>query len=126
MFGRAKIEPMRSLCLFLVLGLLAFAGREGNFTIRFEPKAILQTEAQIPFEITVTNDLHQSVRDAKVTLQIETKDHQNVKIFKAPEVTAGVYLAKPVFPEAGEWTVSVEVHRNDQFSARNLDYTVSK
>ena len=116
---------MRSLCLFLALGLLA-AGREGNFTIRFEPKAMLQTQAQIPFEITVTNPLRQPVREAKVTLQIETKDHQNVTIFKAPEVTPGVYLAKPVFPEAGEWSVYVEVHRNDQFTARTLEYTVSK
>jgi hypothetical protein len=108
------------------LGLLAFAGREGNFTIRFEPKAILQAEAQIPFEIKVMNDLKQPLHEAKVTLQIASKDHLTVKQFKAPEVTAGVYLAKPVFPEAGEWSVSVEVNRNDQFSSRTLEYTVSK
>jgi hypothetical protein len=117
---------VKSICLVLGLGLTAFAGREGNFVIRFEPKAILQTEAQIPFEITVLNDLKQPLHEAKVTLQIETKDHKNVKVFKAPETTAGVYLAKPVFPEPGEWSVYVEVHRNDQVTARTLEYTVPK
>jgi hypothetical protein len=105
---------------------LAFGGREGNFIIRIEPKAMLQTEAQIPFEINVMNDLKQPLHEAKVTLQIETKDHQKVKLFKAPEVTAGLYLAKPVFPEAGEWSVYVEVQRNDQLSTRTLEYTVPK
>jgi hypothetical protein len=117
---------VRPIFLFLALGLLAFAGREGNFTIRFEPKAVLQTDAQIPFTISVSNGLHQPVREAKVTLQIETKDHQNVKVFKAPEVTAGEYLAKPIFPAAGEWSVYVEVQRNDQTSSRTLEYTVPK
>ena len=120
------MRTVRSLCLFLALGLLAFARREGNFTIRFEPKAVLQADAEIPFEITVTNDLKQPLHEAKVTLQIETKDQQTVKVFKAPEVTAGVYLAKPVFPQPGQWTVSVEVHRNDQASTRALEYTVAK
>jgi hypothetical protein len=117
---------VRPLCFFLVLGLLAFAGREGNFTIRFEPKAILQAEAQIPFEITVLNDLKQPLHQAKVTMQIETKDHKHTMTYKAPEVTEGTYLAKPVFPEAGEWSVYVEVHRNDQVSSRTLEFVVQK
>jgi hypothetical protein len=117
---------VKPLCLVLALGLTAFAGREGNFVVRFEPKAILQTEVQVPFEITVMNDLKQPLHEAKVTLQIVTKDHQKVKVFKAPEVTAGLYLAKPVFPEAGAWSVSVEVHRNDQVTLRTLEYTVPK
>jgi hypothetical protein len=117
---------VRPLCLFLALGLSVFAGREGNFIIHVEPKAVLQTDAQIPFEISVMNDLKQPLHEAKVTLQIETKDHQKVRVFKAPEVTAGLYLAKPVFPEAGEWSVYVEVLRNDQLSTRTLDYTVPK
>jgi hypothetical protein len=117
---------VRSLCLFLALGVSVFAGREGNFTIRFEPKAVLQTDAQIPFEIKVMDDLKKPVQDAKVTLQIETKNHQHLTVFKAPAVTSGVYLAKPIFPEAGEWNVYVEVHRNDEMSARVLEYTVPK
>lgn len=117
---------MRSLCLLLVLGLSVFAGREGNFTIRFEPKAILQTDAQIPFEIKVMDDLKKPVQDAKVTLQIETAEHKHVTVFKAPAVASGLYLAKPIFPEAGVWSVYVEVHRNDEMSARILEYTVPK
>jgi hypothetical protein len=120
------MKGVKPLCLFLALGLCALAGREGNFTIRFEPKAVLQAEAQIPFEITVLNDLKQPLHEAKVTMQIETKDHKHAMTYKAPEVTAGTYLAKPVFPEAGEWNVSVEVHRNDQVSSRTLEYVVAK
>ena len=108
-----------------MLGLIVFAGREGNFVIRFEPKAVLQPDAQIPFEIRVMNDLQQPLHEAKVTLQIETKDHKNVQVYKAPEVTEGVYLAKPVFPQAGDWSVSVQVHRNDQETSRARDFTVT-
>ncbi len=112
--------------LFLALGMLAFAGREGNFTIRFEPTAILQTAAQVPFQITVIDDLRKPVSEAKVTLQIETKDGQNVQVFKAPSIAAGVYLAKPVFPQPGQWNISVEVHRNEDMSTRSMEYTVAK
>ena len=115
---------MRSIPLLLALGLTVFAGREGNFTIRFEPTAILQTDAEIPFQIKVTNDLKQPLHQAKVTMQIETKEHKHVKVFKAPEVTEGVYLAKPVFSEAGDWSISVEVQRNDQVTSRSMDYTI--
>jgi hypothetical protein len=117
---------VKPLSLLLAFGLLAFAGREGNFIIRFEPKAIMQAETQVPFSISVLNDLRQPLHEAKVTLQIETKDHQNVKVFKAPEVTAGEYLAKPVFPTPGLWNITVEVHRNDQSTSRSVEYTVAK
>ena len=86
---------------------------------------MLQTDAQIPFEIKVMNDLKQPVHEAKVTLQIETKDHKNVQLFKAPEVTEGVYLAKPVFSHIGDWSVLVEVHRNDQETSRTREYTIT-
>ena len=112
--------------VFLAFGMLAFAAKEGNFTIRFEPTAMLQAEAQVPFQITVTDDLKKPVSEAKVTLQIETKDGQKVQVFKAPSIAAGVYLAKPVFPQAGQWTISVEVHRNDDTSTRSMEYTVAK
>ncbi len=117
---------MRALCFALLLSLTAFAGREGNFVIRFDPNAILQTGAQIPFEIHVMNDLQQPLHQAKVTLQIETKDHQKAESFKAPEVTEGVYLAKPIFPDPGDWNVMVEVHRNDQVTSRSKEYTIPK
>jgi hypothetical protein len=70
--------------------------------------------------------LRHEVHEAKVTLQIETKDHTHITVFKAPETERGVYLAKPVFPEPGQWNVSVEVHRNDQVSTRASEYVVPK
>jgi hypothetical protein len=111
-------------CLILAAApLLVWAEREGNFTIRFEPKAILQTGAVVPFEISVTDSRHNPVQ-AEVKLYIETADGRERKLFAAPAVTTGVYLAKPIFPEAGDWKVDVEVRRNDQFSARSLQFNV--
>jgi hypothetical protein len=113
--------------LFLLLASLPLAAeREGNFTIRFEPTAILQTGAPVPFEIRVTNDLRKPVSHAKATLQIEMEQHNNVKVFPAPEVSPGVYVAKPVFPESGAWSIYVEVRRNDQLSVRTIQFTVPK
>lgn len=111
-------------CLLLAAGLLGSAEREGNFTIRFEPKAILQTRAQVPFEISVTDSRRNPVIQADVKLYIETADGRDRTPFPAPAITAGVYLAKPVFPEAGDWKVDVEVRRNDQFSTRSLEFNV--
>jgi hypothetical protein len=59
-----------------------------------------------------------------VKLYIETADGRNRKSFPAPSTTPGVYLAKPVFPEAGDWTIDVEVRRNDQFTSRSLQFNV--
>ena len=110
--------------MLLAAGLLGSAERPGNFTIRVEPKAILQTQAQIPFEISVTDALGKPVAQAQVKLYIETADGRDRKEFAAPAITAGVYLAKPVFPEAGDWKVDVEVRRNDQLSTRSLEFNV--
>jgi hypothetical protein len=111
--------------LLLGAGLMfAQEPREGNFIIRFEPKAVLQTEAPIPFQVDVTNDLHKPLTQAKVTLQIETAEHMNVKVFDAPAVGPGVYIAKPVFPETGQWNVYVEVKRGDAISARTIQFYV--
>ncbi len=98
--------------------------REGNFVIRFEPKAVLQTGAAIPFQIDVTDDLHKPLIQAKVTLQIETAEHTGVKVFDAPAVSPGVYIAKPVFPDAGQWNVYVEVTRGGAVSARTIQFYV--
>lgn len=111
--------------LLLTAGLLlAQQQHEGNFIIRFEPKAVLQTQAVIPFEIDVKDDLHNPLIQAKVTLQIETPEHTDVKVFNAPAVSPGVYIAKPVFPDAGQWNVYVEVRRGDAISARTIQYYV--
>jgi YtkA-like len=100
------------------------AEREGNFDIRFEPSAKLQTGVQVPFRITVNNGLGKPLTNAKVTLQITMADGTHVKIFPAPAISPGVYMAKPLFPLAGEWTVYVEVRREDKLSARTIEFTV--
>lgn len=99
--------------------------QEGDYGIRFEPTAKLQTTVQVPFQITVRDPLQKPLTEAKVTLQIETADHQKTALFKAPAVDAGVYLAKPVFPSAGQWNVLVEVRRNNKVSARTIQYNVT-
>lgn len=96
----------------------------GDFDIRFEPKAVLQTNAPIPFQITVKDDLGKPLIQAKVTLQIQMAEHVHTKVYQAPSVGPGVYVAKPVFPEAGEWEVYVEVRRNNQMSARTIQFNV--
>ena len=111
-------------CLLLASAALLFAQREGNFTIRFEPKAILQTRVPVPFEISVTDSRRSPVTQADVKLFIETAGGQNRTVFKAPSIGPGIYLAKPVFPEAGNWNIDVEVRRADQFSVRTLQFNV--
>jgi hypothetical protein len=98
--------------------------REGDFDIRFEPTAKLQTQAPIPYQITVRDALGKPVVQARVTLQIETTDHRDVKVYKAPEIDRGVYMAKPMFPHSGQWNVYVEVRRSDQMSARAIEYSI--
>ncbi len=116
---------MKTLALLLYLaGTLFGYQQEGNFVLRFEPQADLQANAEIPFAIRVHDDLRKPVLDAKVTLQIETPQHTHIKIYNAPAVESGVYVAKPVFPISGEWTVYVEVHRGTQMSARSIDFNV--
>lgn len=110
------------LCVF---GLLLGQEREGNFDIRFEPTAILQTGVAVPFKIDVKDDLQKPLVQAKVTLQIEMTDHSHVKVFPAPAISPGVYIAKPVFPAAGEWNVYVEVHRDNAMSARTIQFSVA-
>lgn len=110
-----------ALCAF---GLLVAQEREGNFDIRFEPTAKLQTGVEVPFKITVNDALHKPLPDAKVTLQIETTEHTHVKVFPAPAITPGVYIAKPVFPVSGEWNIYVEVRRANEMSARTIQFSV--
>lgn len=116
---------MKVLALLLfATGLLVSAEREGNFTIRFEPTAVLQANAPIPFRITAQDSLQKPVLGATVTLQIETVDHKYLKVYKAPTIGPSVYMAKPVFPVSGEWNVYVEVHRSNAMSARTIQFNV--
>ena len=107
-----------------VLGVSLAQEREGNFNIRFEPKAKLQTGVQVPFEIDVKDALKKPLPDAKVTLEIEMTDHSRVQVFPAPAVSPGVYIAKPLFPVSGEWNVYVEVRRDNEMTARTIQFSV--
>lgn len=98
----------------------------GNFTIYAEPTAKVQTDAPVPYQIRVTDDRNKPVVDAKVTLQIETEDHLNVQVFKAPAVDKGLYEAKPVFPKPGTWHIFVHVLRNNLEGARTYDVNVPR
>ena len=118
---------MRIIALFLyAFGLLLAQEREGSFDIRVEPTAKMQTGVQVPFTITVKDALHKPLPNAKVMLQIETKEGADVKVFQATQVNPGIYIAKPVFPVAGTWNVYVEVRRANEMSARTIQFDVSK
>jgi hypothetical protein len=123
-----KIFVVLAALLGLTLPYSAFPQemKPGNWNIYFEPTAVLQTGTHVPFQITVHDPLHKPVVEARVTLQIETPDHTHVQVFKAPAIDQGVYMAKPEFPFAGQWSVLVEVHRADRESARTIEYNVPK
>ncbi|MBV8833210.1 MAG: FixH family protein [Acidobacteriaceae bacterium] len=112
--------------LFCTLGLLVAQGPEveGNFDIRIEPTAVLQTGVQVPFQITVKDSLGKPVNRAKVTFQIETTEHTHVKVFPAPGIDGGNYIAKPVFPVEGDWNVYVEVRLDNRMSGRTKQFSV--
>jgi hypothetical protein len=113
--------------LFLLAAAVLFPDeREGNFNIRFEPAAVLQTGVAVPFEIHVTDNLHKPVQQAKVTLYIETSEHTQAKKFPAPATEPGLYLAKPIFPETGAWNVRAEVRLSDRVTSRILEFSVAK
>ena len=113
------------MCLF---GLVAANAqeREGNFDIRFEPTAILQTGTQVPFQITIKDSLGKPLVDAKVKLQIETSDGGHVETYNAPATDRGVYVAKPVFTVAGQWDVRVEARRDNAMSTRTIQFAVKQ
>ena len=121
---------MKFLALLVPALALVFAQqgqlREANLDIRFEPTAKLQTQVPVPFQITVRDSLNKPFIQGKVTLQIETTEHRNVKVFNAPMTAPGIYIAKPVFPEAGEYNVYVEVRRDDRMSARTIQFSVAQ
>ena len=99
--------------------------RDGNFGIRFEPTAKLQTGAPVPFSIVVKDGRKKPLAHAKVTLQIEDQNGSSVRVFPAIEVEAGTYVAKPSFDASGQWVVYVEVLREGLKSARTIQFQVS-
>ena len=111
--------------LVCAVGLLLAQEREGNFDIRFEPTAKLQTGVQVPFAITVRDARHQPLPNAKVTLQIETKEGAEIKVFQASGINPGTYIAKPVSLRSGDWSIYVEVRRDNEMSARTIQFQVS-
>jgi len=115
-----------ALLLLLTAGLLMPAEQEANFTIRFEPTAVLQTGVPVPVQINVTDARRKPVEQAQVTLQIETPEHKQTKVFRASAISPGVYVAKPEFPETGQWNIYVEVRRNDRLSTRTDQFEVPK
>jgi hypothetical protein len=112
--------------LFCAFGLMLAQEQPGNYTIRFEPTARLQTDAQIPFHIRVTDARDQPLRDATVTLTIENSTHDSTKVFKAPAIDEGVYVAKPVFEKPGTWDVRIDVKRNNFVGSKTEQYNVPK
>lgn len=125
--GRRLIVLTAVLAASLGIGIKAQepAEREGNFEIRFEPTAKMQTGPPVPFQILVRNALHKPLAHAKVSLQIEDANGGEVQSFPAPETEAGTYIAKPVFHSSGQWTIYVEVVREGAKSARTIQFQVS-
>ena len=110
--------------LLTALSLLAQPVRDGNFDIRFEPTAKLQTNVEVPFEINVLDGRKQPLQDAKVTMRIAMLDSTHEATLPARATTPGVYVAKPNFPVAGQWNVEVTVRRNDQQTDRTIQFNV--
>jgi len=105
-------------------GLMLGQLRDGNLDVRFEPTAKLQTGAQIPFSIVVRDAVNKPFINAKVTLAIERQDHTSAKVYPASQLDPGTYMAKPVFPTAGTWNVTVDVRRDNQESNRSIEFSV--
>lgn len=118
---------MRALLLFLCLIASVFGqNAEGNYKIRFEPTAKLQTDTEIPFTIKVTDSRLQPMSSAKVRIICRLADDPSDDVqVEGKMVTAGTYIAKPTFPKAGTWDVRVEVTWNDKMSSRSMQFNVT-
>jgi hypothetical protein len=115
------------LCSFT---LFAQQIREGNFSMRFEPTAILQAKAPIPFRIQVMDANNRPLTFATVDLEIARLDGTQPAKFKAPaedeRKSPGVYIAKPVFPADGQWNVTARAKRQDLESNRTIQFAVQQ
>ncbi len=109
----------------LSIGSAPAQERDGSFNIRFEPTVVLQAQTEVPFSIAVTDPLRKPVEHARVTLQIKNHYGMEVRDFKATMTGPGAYIAKPVFTNPGEWSVYVEVRRDQDLSARTILFQVA-
>lgn len=122
---------MKVPALLLCSTALLFAQlQEGNFSLRFEPTAVLQSKVQVPFEIRVVDANSRPLTYAKVDLEIARTDGSQFAKFKAVAEDMlklpGVYIAKPVFPEGGEWDVTARVERQNKESNRTIRFNVQE
>lgn len=122
------MKQLLILCLFAVgLALAAPDVKEGNFTIRFEPSAKLQTNVEVPFDVRITDDRGKALlHNAKVELSIAPEHKEPVKTIKAWFVEPGHFIAKPMFPSDGQWDVTVTARINDRVTTRSITFTVTE
>ena len=79
---------MKLLALFGCVAGLLCAQTEGNYTIRFEPRVVLQAKTDIPFEIHVTDNRGKPLAGAVVRLQVETDKGTEISMFKPARCTS--------------------------------------
>jgi hypothetical protein len=122
------VKQLLMLCLFAVgLALAAPDVKEGNFTIRFEPSAKLQTNVEVPFDVRIKDDRGNALlHNAKVEVAIAPEHKDPVKTMKAWFVEPGHFIAKPVFPTDGHWDVTVTARINDRVTTRTITFTVTE
>jgi nitrogen fixation protein FixH len=121
------MSAVKLLILFIcLLGFtIAADEKEGNFTIRFEPTAKLQTNVQVPFEIRVMDDRQKPLqRNDSVELSFAPQNQENGKTVKAWFVQPGLFIAKPVFPADGQWVITVIARREDRVTRRTIMFAV--
>lgn len=112
-------------CL-LFSSLVAKAEREGNFKIRFEPTALLQTGVEVPFEVKVWDVRQQPATDVRVIVAISRPNEERSLKSDALRVGTGVYVAKPMFPSAGQWNVEVRVRKDDTVTTKVMSFNVAQ
>jgi hypothetical protein len=117
---------VKILALFLCfVGLLAAAADQpGDFTIRFEPTAKLQTNVEVPFEVHVTDSRKRPLPQGQVELSISPVDKPTAETVKAWFVQPGLFIAKPKFPSDGQWSVTVKAKLGTLVSTRTIEFTV--
>ena len=108
----------------LAVGLMVAEDREGNFDIRFEPTAKLQTQVEVPFEIHIVDARKQPLVDAQIQVRIALEDGSHPASLPGKRIAAGVYVAKPTFPVPGRWNVETTARRNDLVTTRMIVFTV--
>lgn len=120
---------VRLLALILCISGLLFAAKdvEGNFSIRFETNAKLQTGVEVPFTVHVTDDRQRPLeQNAHVEMSIAPENREPIKTIKAWYVGPGEFIAKPVFPSEGQWALTVTARRANQVTSRTITFSVSQ